>query len=551
MNIKLLILLLFLTVTAVFAQDKPANPKALQLFIEGKTLELQNNYIGAVNKYREALKIEQAPGIYYSLSKLYYDVSQYQKSLEAGLEALKIAPENLTYKENVSDVYIILNDYKLALKYLLEVASKKPDDISTLYNVGRLYEAEKQPSEALKYYNRITDEFQYDETVLNRMLEIYNGYKDYANAAATLEKMLALNPTDISIKYSIAATYLKIPDYDNALKIYEDILQQNPKNRDVQTEVIKIYFRQNRNSEAFEKFGQMLDKDTVDFETKLGVALAFFDASQEDSSALPVARSILETLQQTYPQQWMPEYYLALLDAKDNSFAAEQRMKDILVRADTSLEAHVQIGFFYYERNRFDEALNTFIKGAEKFPADFRLNYLTGNTYYRLGKMRESLPYLEKAKELNPSDINSISTLGIIYDDLMMDAECEKLYEEAFKYHPDNVLLLNNYAYHLAERGIKLEKALEMSRKAVTIEPENASYLDTYGWIFYKLKDYKNAKKYIEKAVNLGANAVLYDHLGDIYHGMDDISKALKYWNLGLELDPENKDLKYKVEKYK
>lgn len=552
MRINILIILIFLAITAVFAQDKPADPKALQLFIEGKTFELQNNYLGAIGKYNDALKIEKAGGIYYTLSRLYYEVSQYQKALETGLSAVKMDPENLSYKENVSDIYIILNDYKSALKYLQEVAAKKPDDISTLYNVGRLYEAVKQPSEALKYYNKITDDYQYDETVLSRMLDIYNGYKDYANAAATLEKMLVLNPTDINIKYSIAAAYLKLPDYDNALKVYEDILAQNPKNRDVQTEVIKIYFRQNRNDEAFQKFGMLLDKDTVDFETKLGVALAFFDASQQDSTALPVARSILETLQQSYPHQWMPEYYLALLDSKsDISAVSEQKMKDILARADTSLEAHVQVGFFYYERNQLNDALVIFQNGVEKFPADFRLNYLTGNTYYRLGKLKESLPYLEKALQINPQDINSLSTLGIVYDDLLMDNECDKLYESAFKYYPDNVLLLNNYAYHLAQRGIKLDKALELSRKTVEAEPQNSSYLDTYGWIFYKLKDYKNAKKYIEKAVEIGANAVLYEHLGDIYIGLDDVPKAIKYYRQGLELDPENSDLKYKIEKYK
>lgn len=543
---------LLLLAAPSFSQDKPANPKALDLFIQAKTLELQDNYIGAVQKYNEALKIENAPGIHYTLSKLYANVSQYQKALDEGLAALKLDPDNLDYKENTADVYIILNDYNIALKLLKEISEKKPDNINILYNIGRLYEALKQPSEAIKLYQKITDEYQYDESVLNRMLEIYNNYKDYANAAATLEKLLALNPTDINLKYSIAAAYIKIPDYDNALKIYEEILQQNPKNREVQTEVIKIYFRQNRTDLAFEKFGKMLDKDSVDYETKLGVALAFFDAGQQDTTAIPVARAILETLNKNYPEQWMPEYYLAYLDARDgNTLLAEQKMKEIIAKADTSLEAHVQVGFFYYEKNRLNEALVIFKKGVSVFPQDFRLNFLTGNTYYRLGNQTEALPFLETALEKNPSDLNTLSTLGILYDNLNMDAECDKLYEQAFKYYPENILLLNNYAYHLSERGVKLQQALAMSKKTIEQEPENSSYLDTYGWIFYKLKDYKNAKFYIEKAIRLGSNAVLCEHLGDVYEGMEDIPKALRWWNEGLKLDPENKDLKYKIEKYK
>lgn len=544
------ILLISLT-SLVSAQDKPADPNAMELFIEGKTYELQDNYVFAIQRYKEALKIEKAPGIYYSLSRLYYSVSQYQSALESGLEASKLDPDNVTYKDNLADIYIILNDYKEAMKYLNEVLEKRPDDINVLYNMGRLYEALKQPSQALKYYEKITEDLQYDETVLERMIEIYDGYKDYANEAATMEKLLSINPANTNLKYVIASTYLKIPDYDNALRIYNDILTHDPKNREVQTEVIKIYFHQNRTDIAFEKFGKLIDKDTVDFTSKMGIALAFYDAAREDSSSLTTAKSILENLKVRYPREWMPEFYLALIDAQTNNTSPEDVFKKVLSEADTSAEAHVQVGFYYFEKNKIDEALKTFKHGADQFPDDFRLNFFAGSSYYRLGKQQEALPYLEKAYRILPSDLNTISTLGIIYDDLMMDKECDDLYEQALKIYPDNILLLNNYAYHLSERGVRLKEALEMSKKTIDKEPQNSSYLDTYGWIFYKMQDYKNALYYIDKAARIGPNATLYEHLGDVYEGMGDIVKALKFWNQSLKMEPDNAKVQSKVDKYK
>jgi tetratricopeptide (TPR) repeat protein len=547
------ILLFGFTCGILFSQDKPADPKALELFIQGKSYELQDNYLAAIRLYNEALKIEKAPGIYYTLSRLYYNVSQYDNALDNGIRALNLAPGNTDYEDNLADVCIMLEDYSNALKYLKMVTEKKPDDINVLYNIGRVYEALKQPSEAIKYYEKITEDYEYDETVLERMVAIYEGYKDYANSAATMEKVLTLNPSDLNLKYSIANEYLKIPDYDDALRIYKDILEQNPKNRDVQTEIIKIYFRTGRNDLAFDEFGKLADKDSVDFGTKMGVAIAFFDASRDDSTALPVAKSILENLNAAYPAEWMPQMYLAFIDARENNFgiADQQIKKSLEASADTSSEAYILAGFFYFEQNRLDEALGIFRKGVTVFPEDFRLNFLTGNTLYRQTKERESLPYLEKALSLFPQDMNTISTLGIIYDDLNMDDDCDKLYMQAFKFYPDNILLLNNYAYHLSERGVRLQEALEMSKKTIEKEPDNASYLDTYGWIYYKLKDYKNAKKYIEKAVKLGSNPTLLLHLGDVYEGMGDIVSALKYWNQGLKEDPDNKDLLYKIDKYK
>jgi tetratricopeptide (TPR) repeat protein len=533
------------------SQDKPANPKALELFIEAKTYELKDNYLGAISKYNDALRVEKSPGIYFALSKLYFNVTQHQKALEYGLEAVKLSPDNILYKEHLSDVYIILGDYNNALKYLKEVAQKKPDDINLLYNIGRIYEALKQPSEAIKYYENITENYQYDETVLMRMAEIYESYNDYANTAATVEKLLLLNPTDLNLKYSAAAAYVKIPDYDNAIRIYEEILSTNPSNRDVQTEVIKLYFRQHRNSEAFEKYSRFINKDSVDFMAKMDIAIAFFQASTEDKEALSVSKSILETLSSAYPNEWMPDYYLAYIDSRVNPEASEQKFNELLAKVDTSAELYVQVGFYYYEKSQFQPAVEIFKTGAAKFQGDFRLNYFTGNTYYRLGKNSESLPYLEKAVEISPKDINALSNLGLVYDDLKMNSQCDRLYKQALGYHPENVLLLNNYAYHLAENDERLKEALEMSKKTIDKEPDNASYLDTYGWILFKLKDYKNASVYIEKAVKLGKNATLLDHLGDIYEADGEIIKALKQWNEALLLEPENEAIKKKIGKYK
>ena len=549
------IYLFFIAFLALFssirAQDMPADSKAVELFIEAKTLELKDNYLAAISKYNEALKVEKAAGIYFALSKLYSNVTQHQKALENGLEAIRINPDNLDYKEHVADTYIILGDYTNALKYLKEISEKKPDDINILYNVGRMYEAMKMPSEAVKYYDNITENYQYDETVLIRMADIYESFNDYANTAATVEKLLVLNPTDINLKYSAAASYVKIPDYDNAIRIYEDILSTNPNNRDVQTEVIKLYFRQHRNNEAFEKYSKLINRDSIDFMTKMDVAVAFMQAAAEDKEAMGVSRNILQNLQASYPGEWMPEYYLIYLDSKDNPGEAETRFENLLARVDTSAELYVQTGFYYYEQNKFKQAVEVFKKGFDKFPGDYRLGYLTGNSYYRLGENRNALPYLEKAIEVNPQDLNTISTLGLVYDDLKMNDECDLLYEQAFKYYPDNIMLLNNYAYHLSERGVKLQEAKEMSRKTIEKEPDNSSYLDTYGWILFKLKDYKNAIIYIEKAIKQGKNETLYDHLGDVYEAQGEIVKALKAWNEALSLNPNNETIRQKVNKYK
>ena len=74
-------------------------------------------------------------------------------------------------------------------------------------------------------------------------------------------------------------------------------------------------------------------------------------------------------------------------------------------------------------------------------------------------------------------------------------------FDNILKEDPENVMVLNNYAYYLSEDNENLDKAEKMSKITITKEPENSTYLDTYAWILFRLKSYDKALEYITKAV--------------------------------------------------
>ena len=79
-------------------------------------------------------------------------------------------------------------------------------------------------------------------------------------------------------------------------------------------------------------------------------------------------------------------------------------------------------------------------------------------------------------------------------------------------------MVLNNYSYYLAERGAKLKKAKEWSEETIRNNPENATFLDTYAWVLFKLKEYEEAEKYILIAMEKGGanDPEVNEHAGDI-----------------------------------
>ncbi len=247
------------------------------------------------------------------------------------------------------------------------------------------------------------------------------------------------------------------------------------------------------------------------------------------------------------------------------------------------LESWVTLGGLYFDNRYYEEAEVIMREAIELFPNDFAVNLILGLSLAQQNKTLESKEYLKTAVELNPSDLNSLSAygftlsqlqeneeairylnqalrldpanvnvlgqLGLIYNNLEMMAESDSLYELALQYDPQNALINNNYAYSLSERDLQLDRSLVMIEIAIAADSSNSSYLDTYGWIFYKLGEYDKAYYYIQKAIEVDGdgNAVLLEHLGDVLYMQGKKEEALSYWRKALELDSSNEVLINKV----
>ena len=126
-----------------------------------------------------------------------------------------------------------------------------------------------------------------------------------------------------------------------------------------------------------------------------------------------------------------------------------------------------------------------------------------------------------------------------------------EMFDKVLKINPNDILVLNNYAYYLSLRNENLSLAEKMSSKAVAMESDNPTYLDTYAWVLYKRGDYSQAKFYMKLAIEKSKepSGVLYEHYGDVLYKNGDKSEALKMWKKAVELgDDVSDDLKRKIE---
>jgi tetratricopeptide (TPR) repeat protein len=192
---------------------------------------------------------------------------------------------------------------------------------------------------------------------------------------------------------------------------------------------------------------------------------------------------------------------------------------------------------------------------AEKMMQYFPL-YPNAHYYHSLAcrSLKEFTIALKSAREGvavsedEESLINMLTNLGTIAHYAENYTLADSSFEAVLALDPINALALNNYAYFLSLRNDNLDKAENMSKKSLELNPESSSYLDTYAWILYMKGNYAEAKIQIERALSLSPNsAEVVEHYGDICYRLGEKERAMNQWKKALELGSDSEELKKKV----
>ncbi len=156
------------------------------------------------------------------------------------------------------------------------------------------------------------------------------------------------------------------------------------------------------------------------------------------------------------------------------------------------------------------------------------------------GRLKEARKTLSGAlKEATTDSLRSeiYGAIGSLWHEEGDDKKAFAEYEKALLFNRNNALVLNNYAYYLAVGGQELDRALGMASRAVKLRENDPTYLDTYAWVLYKLGDYAEAKKVMQRALPLdtAGNPELLQHYGDILAALGDEFMAEVYWRRAKE----------------
>ncbi len=480
--------------------------------ISAANLTQQGRYAEAILDYFEALKYDSSASIYYLIAKNYRELYRYNSAIEFANYSLKIDSLFIPAMKLLGDIYIMQFKTEDAVAIYNQIIQINPSTENRI-TLARLYEF-FNPAKAAEIYEDILKDGN-DYTVLVRLAAVYEALKNE-------EKLLA--------------TFLRL---DKAM----------PNNSRTLSALTELYYNQKNYSKALEQIDKISKNvSSPELDNALNTLAGRFG---DDTSAIgkEFIGKFLGYIDNRFYYDWKLQTISAYLNYRISNFEISDKIiKHVLDITDTISDVPLQLSSVYTSGKEFTKAIKLLEKYQPKFPKDFRYPLYISSFYMSAGDYNSSLELLKQAQTIEPNNFEIYAQYGITYDRIGLADSSDAMYSRALKINPNNALVNNNFAYSLSVRGIKLEEAINMSSIALKAEPYNPSYLDTYGWIQYRLGNYDLALEYLNKALTLGgSSAEVLEHLGEIYLKKGNSEKAKSVWNDALKMYPENQTLIMKL----
>jgi len=509
-------LILFYIFIVIGFSNENHDSKIIDLIMKGEYELLSNNAENAKFFYEKILDIDSSCAFaYLSLSEINLiqnDLLEYSKSLS---RAFELDSSNVEVGIMCANAYIINSQIDKAESHLLNLNELFPNNNEINFTLIELYKISKQ---WLKLIN------------LNLKLFEINFHKKYIDDAVEIsiltdnEKLIIDKLTSLLIE-----NYYNVDLFDGYLKlIYSEQLYEEAKN------TLLVLTKKDSNNKSYQLILAEIYAYLNEFKESKNILNPIIDSLDLNSSLYKLLLITYSNLSDYNTILKFSENYINLFpkdkDGYENKAIALLKMK------------------------KNNELVNFLELAKSKFPTNIFFKHLLGDIYNSEKKYQEAeLEYLSALKLTAGNKIirNSLLTL---YESKKNYSKSDSIFQVLISEDENDALTLNNYAYSLCERDIdhtNINYALELSKKAVDIDPLNAAYLDTMGWIYFKKGDYMNAENFIKNSIEIDKNnAIVLEHLAEIYIKKNEINIALKYFRLALKNDPNNYQTKTKILKY-
>lgn len=455
-------------------------------------------------------------------------------------KAYKLGTANPYYLLQVAELYVKQKRYSEAEELYEALLGKGSETIEYGVELAAIYLFDDKPDKALATYDRVEKVTGLNEEITRQKQRIYLKQNKVDKAIEEAEKLIASEPSDPDFLVEGAELLVANERVPLAITWLDRALKLNPDNPQAHMMLADIYRKQGDLAKSGQELQKVLANPNLEAGLKARILSSYSDVTGDSPVAKQDALTMAEGLAKQNPNDAKAQVMLADLLTQQNRKAEARDAYVRAARIDPSVyEVWGAIIELDGELGQVDSILIHTEKALELFPAQGRLWYANGSAHLYRRHYQQAVDALDESRKLLASDKAILSDingqLGDAYNGLRDYAHSDEAYEAALKTDPANDRVLNNYSYFLSLRKQNLPRAKAMSSQLAKLHPKNATYLDTHAWVLYTLKEYAEARKFLEQAITAdpgNISGTIREHYGDVLFQLGDKTKAVEQWRL-------------------
>ncbi len=534
------------------ALTKPDN-----IYFDAIKAKMQNDPVHAKALFEQfvALKPDVSAG-YYELAKLYYNEKKNDKAEANIKKAITLEPQNKWYKEQHATILAENGNYLEAAGIIAGLCKTEASDEEYPKMAAEYYERAQKYDEAVKYLDLALQRFGDDEDVQMHKMQLYLEMNNADKAADVIKQLLAADPRNGKYYKLLGELYDNNKMQQKAAEVYEKALKILPDDPHVQVGLAEHYLKAGDTVAYNNTVKRAMFNPEFEASAQMEIMAAYIQTFANDSILRAEGLPLIRQLAVLHPADaQVLSVFGEFLDWNNKRDSAVMAYKRSLQAKPSDFNIWRRLLDDYTDKKSADSLIKYSDKAMRLFPNQAVINYYSAIGNYNKQDYPKAIKAINRAIDMQPESDKAVlaemyAMLADVYHTTKQDDLSDKAFEKAISLDPANSGTLNNYSYYLSERGKKLDEAEKYSKRSMELRPNEATFLDTYGWILYKKGDYEKARNYVQKAVDLaGANAdaTLYDHLGDIYFRLNDKVKAVEFWKKSKEKGGDDPQLDKKI----
>jgi tetratricopeptide (TPR) repeat protein len=515
-------------------------------FFKAQALKLRGDTAEAAQLFAQLGKEEPPEAVvFYELARLRQAQGQLPAALEAGEKAARLKPENPAYWKLLIGLYkqsrrpvALLEAYRQLLKLEPESPTERLAYSEKLLRQGK-------PQAALAQLDTLEDQLGTGEQITNLQKSIYLKLGMVDSAAAELRELIRAYPANLEYYGTLGQIYAANERPQKAYQVYQEMVARDSTDPRPHLDLANYYRQQGDLQASLQHLRIALRSEELPLDKKMPVLLSLFKASTQDTNLRRELGNLLSYLTAQPAYQKAPQLhtlYGDFLSQQGKDSAAVQRFLYALNLPGGSKFAIWEQVLLIDVQNGWYDSLATHSQAALARYPNQPLPYLfSGVAYTELDELKKAVEYLQTGLPYvlsNPRLKEQFYIqLADAYHRLEQHAQSDAQFEKALDINPRNATLLNNYAYYLAQRGEKLDKALKMTQRSNKLKPQNPTFLDTWAWVLYQQGKLAPARAKMEQVLRLDTSpsAEVLVHYADILKASGQMKKARKFYKKALK----------------